>query len=324
MIGVTQLAQYLLKLDPPKDPGRLAFYHYLKNWNRPADPVGPQMVEEFLERCLGYDFWNQSPKALTECVLMDLQGFLKPPIATWDLNFLKKWFSPQTVNIENYDDFKEIVLNEMESTKKAGDQFKIIQINEKTLMSLRLEASGGLVVKTFKNLVRIEGGRLKLLAPFTHLRYGPGLELSPLERQVLEGPLLSTFVFEMGERGATGLLSRGHSFQKMESFSAQNLNQNPELFYALKRVERHFVQPQSDPFYQELINLLEKAYHQINTGNLDAVPLAEVALQKGKLALRNIFPNDKLLLLLVSNIEYWLTSQSTSSARSTAPANHII
>ena len=57
-------------------------------------------------------------------------------------------------------------------------------------------------------------------------------------------------------------------------------------------------------FYQELVELIEQSSHAMESGHAEAHGMAQQALKRGKLALQNIFVNDKLLRLLVTNLEF--------------------
>ncbi len=315
MMSVTQLAQFLLSLDPPKNLARLAFYHYVKNWLEPESPISLQNVDDFFDRCLSFDYWQTHRQLLSDTILQDLAAFYnqpgKPQGAPFDLARIAVPSKRQTLYLEHADDFKLLIKNWGDSKKQMGDQVRLLPVSENQLMLLHLLGTGGLEVRIFSNQARIFQGQLIPLAPVTRLFYGPQLDLLQHKRMILGGPMMSSFVFEMSEQGPKGLMTRGHSFQKIESISGQSISAYPELFYSLKRVEKHFVKPQSDPFYQELISLLEKSYQLISAGEPQADSLAETALNKGRIALKNIFPGDKLLLLLVSNIEYWLNQRKS-------------
>ncbi|MCB0412451.1 MAG: hypothetical protein KDD22_07990, partial [Bdellovibrionales bacterium] len=195
----------------------------------------------------------------------------------------------------------------------------LIWTGDRQLLSLTLKVSGELEVRVFKNRARILKGRLIPLPPVTFLEYGPQLDLTPLRRMVLAGPMMSSYLFEVTDTGLRGLTTRGHTFQKLDTLNAPQLSSCPDLFFALKRIEKYYIRPESDPFYQELVSLLEKSYQLISAGEPNCEKLAETALMKGRLALKNIFPNDKLLLLLVTNIEYWLIQRNRAVAPETPP-----
>lgn len=314
-MSVTQLAQFLLRLDPSKNIARLAFYHYVKNWLNPQSSLGLHHIDDFFDRCLSFEYWQNQRELLGKTLVEDLNAFYQqqaqnPP---FDLNSLELPEKRQILALNFSKDLEALVRNWAEARKQVGDQVRILPVAEDQVMLLHLLGGGGLEVRVFSNRVRILKGQLLPFAPITKLSYGPQLDLLQHKGMVLAGPMLSSFVFEFSDSGLKGLMSRGHSFQKIESFSGPSLNAHPEIFYALKRVEKHYVKPQSDPFYQELISLMEKSYQLISSGEPNAEKLAETALNKGRLALKNIFPGDKLLLLLITNIEYWLIQRKKIS-----------
>jgi hypothetical protein len=153
------------------------------------------------------------------------------------------------------------------------------------------------------------GSRLRLTAPVTQLYYSSDLELMPHVRQVLEGSLLTTHCFHVDSEGVHGLITRGSTFQKFETFIRAKLQDTQDLFASLKKVERHFINPQSDPYYQEMVTRLERANRLLGVQNHDGLLEAERVLNKGRLILKNVFPNDRLLTLLVTHLDYGINQK---------------
>jgi len=91
-----------------------------------------------------------------------------------------------------------------------------------------------------------------------------------------------------------------------------NLHRYPVLFYPLKRLEQFFINRKSDPMYIELTGLLEKALELMNTGHPEAFKFANAAMERGRLALEHIFPDDKLVRLLINNLEKTLALESAA------------
>ena len=136
----------------------------------------------------------------------------------------------------------------------------------------------------------------------------------PQVRQVLEGSLMTTHCFHVDYEGVHGLITRGYTFQKFETYIRAKLSETQDLFASLKKVERHFIDAQSDPYYQDMVSRLERANRMLGNPSLDALAEAERALNRGRLGLKNIFPNDRLLTLLVTHLEYGI-----SQRRNTVP-----
>ena len=98
-------------------------------------------------------------------------------------------------------------------------------------------------------------------------------------------------------------------------FIRAKLTETQDLFYSLKRLEKHFINAQSDPFYQEVVAHLEKAHKNLAHPNPDTIMAADKALTKGRLVLRNVFPNDRLLQILVTHLEYGITQTRANNEK---------
>ena len=315
MVSVTHFAQYLLKLDPQKNVARLALYHYLKNICDIQAELKPQMIRDFYSRILNFPYWQSNHKALGEIVAQDLEGFLTEVGLKWDNESLRHAHQVQWLELKQPEDFHALIQDECNRIAKPGDRVKLIPISENQMLALVLFSTGNMRIQVFSNVAMVQGAKLRPLMPLTHLEYDSKMDLQTHFDHLLEGPMLTLNKFQITDEGLRGWILRGYTLQKYETLNGGNLTQNPELFYTLKRIEKYYINPQSDPFYLELVGILEKAYQLLSQGHPDAPRMGEAALQRGKQALKNIFPNDKLLLLLVSNIEYYLFSKNENRSQ---------
>jgi len=306
MSSVTHLTQYLLKLDPQKSVARQSFYNYLKNFCEPTAPLNAQVIHKYVLYVLNHQYWQQNAKTLGESLLSDLSDFSQRERLDFNLQDVRWPHQMQTVALEHQEDLEFLLKQKEQELLEPGGRLKVLPISDSQSMVLILDRSGGLRIRIFKKVCLIREGRLELLAPLTDLTYTSNLELYPNTPQILEGPMLIAARFQITDDGCFGLMVRGHMLQKYETLTGGELMQHPELFYSLKRIERHFVNPTSDPFYRDLVTQLEKVYQMLTAQMPEGKRLAPSLLQKGKTALKNIFPNDKLLMVLVTNIEFAL------------------
>lgn len=322
MTSVTQFAQYLLKLDPQRTPARQAFFNYLKQLMEPTLAFSPAVVQTFYARVLQFEQWQKEASALAEAVRGDLETFLKnqglEKDSSWSL--VRHADHLQVVRLSHSRDLEEIVDLEHAARQKSGDKVKWIKMSDTQIMVLILNATGGLEVKVYPAMALVWGPRLRLMTPTSHLHYTSELELVPNMKQILEGSLLTTMCFHVDNEGVHGLITRGHTFQKFETFIRAKMSETQDLFYSLKRLEKYFINPQTDHFYQEMVALLEKAQKQLLARvSTDTILNADRALTKGRMVLRNVFPNDRLLHLLVTHLEYGI-QQARSHGTQTSPA----
>lgn len=328
MTSVSQFSQYLLKLDPQRNPARLTLFNFLKAVMDPNLAFSPSVIQAFYARVLQFEHWQSDSQNLSETVRSDVQSFVvqyvpEKEAPTWSV--LRHPDSLQLVPLKVFQDLEDLVDTEHQARRKSGDQVRTIRISDNQILTLILAATGNVEVKVYPNLAIVWGPRLRLVAPVSQLHYTSELELMPHVRQILEGTLLTTHCFHVDSEAVHGLITRGYSFQKFETFIRANLTETQDLFYCLKKLERHYINPQSDPYYQEMVSRLERANRLLNSNHPDGLSTAERALNKGRLCLKNVFPNDKLLSLLVTHLDYGIKQKRTqpSDPAETQPRNSL-
>lgn len=308
MVPVTQITQYLYQHDPQQSAGRLTLYHYLKNATDPGLAFDPQLLDLFFDHCMQFQFWRERSSQLQS----DLSSLLNELNQAGLVSFGQPAgaFRSQVLAISDTEEVK-CVLENFLKTESRLDTHRLIAIEGDRWMALSLLSSGGVRARTFSSWFKIRKGLLVPLAPVLDLEYTSYLELMPgrYQRVDLENGFRSAF-FSFEEGIYQGKLVQGPHYQTIGTLQTRDLSGLQDLFFALKRLEKHFIDPKSDPFYQELVDQLEKAYHLLNARHPQAGEMARPLLKKGQTALRNIFQGDKLLLLLVHNIEYMLNQET--------------
>lgn len=167
-------------------------------------------------------------------------------------------------------------------------------------------------------------GDLEPLNPLVQLHYTPRLDLEFQKVHYVEvAPTIFARFMILGT-GMTGNLIRGYTFQKAEEFKGGGVNQYAQVYYAIKRLEQLFVDRKSDPMYQELTKVLEKAVELVNMRHPESVTFAQAALERGESALENIFINDNMIRLLTQTLRSSLQNSrnavpSRQSAQSEIP-----
>jgi hypothetical protein len=312
MATVSQFAQHLLRLDPKVNQARLCFYNYLKYLVDPSVLFTPGIVQQFYSRALQFEQWQTDAHLLGETVRSDVTGFLKnsspqEDMALWQ--YLRHPETLQVVPLKIYADLEELVKEEHQARQKSGEQVKTMRTSDNQGLALILSPTGSLEVKVYPAMALIWGTRLRPVSPVTHLHYTSKLELVPHVRQVLEGNLLTTHCFEVTVDRVQGLTTRGALFKIFETFVCGGLAETQNLFLQLKKVEKHFINPQTDPFYQEIVGRLEKAKRLIASPSAENLAEADKALNRGRFALRVIFPNDRLLTLLITHLEHGISQR---------------
>ncbi len=312
MASVSQFAQYLLKLDPQRNQARLALYNFLKSVVEPTLPFSPSIIQMFYARILQFDHWQNEAQALSETVRADVSQFIKQMLTEAEAAAWAQLRHPDTlqlIHLKGFHDLQELVESEHAARQKSGDQIRMIKISDQQIMAMLLSPTGNLEVKVYPSMALVWGAKLRLVSPVSHLFYSVDNELAPNVRQILEGSLLTTHCFYVDHEGVHGLVTRGYMMQKFETFIRARLQDTQDLFTSLKRLERHFINPQSDPDYQDLVTKLERANRLLNNPHPDNVATAERALNRGRVYLKTAFPNDRLLSLLITHLEYGISQR---------------
>ena len=309
MSSVTHLTQHLLKLDPGKSVARQTFANYLKVFAESTAPLTSELINNFFAYVLNYQYWQANVKALGQTVQADLELFAHNQRLDFELSTVHFPQNAQTLTLEHMRDLEHLITQRESKMRDPTDRTKHVAISESQVLSATLKSNGALQVRVYGKTALILDGTLQLINPTTELNYNSQLELDKNVVQILEGPMVTAARFHLNDDGTSGVIVRGHMLQRYETISAGGLPQHAELFYSLKRIERYFIQATSDPYHRELVTALERVYQMLQNGHPDARRMATGALQKGKAALKHIFPNDKLLMVLVTNTEFALMSQ---------------
>lgn len=315
MASVTQLAQFLLTLNPQAHVARLSFYHWVKNFLDLNAELKASMIDEFYSHALLNSYWQTHQKLLGETVAHDLSLFGHSQELSFDPKGVRHSHQFQIVELSHAQDSLAAITRYFED-REPGRKVKILPINPQKILTIQATSHHGLIVQVFSQIMMVNGAHLQPISPLSDLRYDPHLELIPGAVQILQTGHSNWSRFQLDEDGCHGLSVTGYTFQKTEAFLGKNISHYPELYYGLKQLERFYIDLNSDPLYQELISLLERALNMAGTTHPEAYNLANTALKKGRLALKNIFPNDKLLRLLITNLEYRITGGQPSPLHS--------
>lgn len=310
MAHVTALAQHILTLEPDKDAARLCLYHYLKNLCDSIEPVNADLLNRFFSRALSFSHWQENKTALFHEVAAILHHYQEVHHVSLPLEGVLSPDQIQVVPVETMRTLELIINRYLENTASPYDQFRTFAEGSDRLIAITLQGDRSLRVTVYPKTLAIRDGELVPLSQDLSLLYTPDLQLNPMHIHHLEvGPHTSAR-FWAGADGIRGNIIRGYTFQKYSDMDGGSLHRYPVLFYPLKRIEQFFINRKTDPMYIELTGLLEKALELLAAGHPEALKFASAALDRGRLALEHIFPDDKLVRLLINNLEKTLALEA--------------
>lgn len=319
MATVTALAGHLLTLLQPalkpdlKSPvmqsvgepeaARLAFYHFLKNLCEPGEPLTSNVLERFFRRSLTHAHWNENKLSLFAEVSACLQHFSNQHNEPLPMAPFESAYGLQVLKAESFRTLERVVEDWLQQNHGPTDQVRILKDREERIIVVRLSIDRTVVVNVFDRHLAIRDGRLEPLADDMALHYGPDLRLDPSRVSQIEIAPHTIARFRESPTGASGNVVRGFTFQKTLSLDGCDIHKTAILFYPIKRIEQFFVRKESDPLYVELTGLLEKASDLLAQKHPEAPRFAEAAMERGRLAFEQVFVDDRLLRLLLENLE---------------------
>lgn len=306
---ILDFAKYLLALNPEANASRLSLYHYLKNHCQPGTPLSSDIIHGFYSRALSFAHWRQNREQLAAEIKSTLESFLETHQA--DIGKVVHASDMQIIELEHIVDLYEVTKNFLNKKRHEADRVRVLPEREDGMVGLILKPDGSLFVYFFDRLTTIRSGRLEPLCTDLVLKYNTQLELATDHIHHVQIQPGITARFQNGIVGVSGKLIRGYAFQKMEDFADQPLNRYPVIFYPVKRLERFFINRSTDPLYLELSQLLDQSITLLRDQHPDAIKLGSAALERGQNALKLIFPDDKLLALLIRELSDLILRNST-------------
>jgi hypothetical protein len=305
MLKVQALIKYLSENNPQGTPVRLAFYNYLCNLADEEALVDSELLENFFAICLDYAHWQQNRKILGDEIRELLGEHIDPADLKWPEQI-------QVVELENMTDSTDAIQCYLNSIYKKGEKYRLIMEGEKKMMAIVLMPDQSLCVRSFDRKMIIRHGQLEPLKKDLILHYNSNLELDSQKIQRMEvGPFV-TAQFQVTVGSVQGCLVRGYQHQKFFELQGENLGAYPKLFYSIKRIEQYFLQRQSDPFYQETVSALEKTIENMRLNELDSFQEAVDVMARAQNILEHVFSGDKLLNLLIRDLQHTLSQRQNS------------
>ncbi len=301
--------------------------HYLAYFAEPEQDFDEALLEDFFSHCLDYAHWQQNKTQLSQEIEEFLETVGTQHILGLSLTDIKWPHETQIIEIENQRDMSDVLqcyLNTVCKQKK----YRLINDIGKRMLAIILHPDHSLSIQMFDRKMMIRHGQVEPLKKSLQLHYTANLELKTLTAQRLELAPFVTAQFRINERDenfalteqnnsmsndslVSGNLVRGYLAQKIYTLNSQPLNAFPKLFFAIKRLEQHFIHRQSDPFYQNVISSLERSIDLIKRQDPEAIKGSMDVLAQAQNAYEYVFHSDKLLSLLIKELQYTLSTRRT-------------
>ncbi len=304
MAKAKQLKEFIKSLDPQKNAFRFCFYNYLTHYTNDNEVFGDGILSDFFNRIYIYEHWQQNQEELLEQIT-DLCGrFCRNFHFNYPAQQISQRYNWQLINIKKPSDLKDSLAQKFNAPSDNTKKIKIIELPKGQCLVLDFSTKQDLQVQVFHSTQKINNGVLEPLSPITHLTYNHALQLTPHHLHTLSiNDHTFAHLYIAGASNGYGHLIRGYSLQRHSRIEFNHLNQVPDVYRHLKQLEYHYIHAKSDPEYIELTCLLEKSTQMLINNDPGHEKLARSTYQKAQFAVENIFPNDKYLKLLLSQLE---------------------
>lgn len=302
MHTVTNFARHLLQFQPDKDASRLSLYHFMVHHCVPNTPLTPEVFNQFCRRALTHQYWREHRQALADELQYSIQHYMEAYEFPLDFKAIELPNRIQVIELEKDLDHLRVVEKFLENKIDDTSKLRIFPFDN-DLLAIILKKDSSLEVRYFYRLTMVDQGELRPLSDDLQLIYDHRLELKPncVQHWPIDKSVTARFSLE-GD-GFHGRLIRGYVFQNYETLSGGNGHLHPELFYRIKKVERLFIEKQSDNNYKELLRVLERANELLDMGHPEAESLAKQAIERGKIAFQHVYADDNSVRILLQKLQ---------------------
>lgn len=319
MLKVGEFLKFLSEINPQLTPVRLSFYNYLSHFHDQNATLTSEDLENFFFHSLEYAHWQQNKNQMSQEIQTLIQSFCANHHIDAKFNDIKWPSETQIIEIDSMNDFIDAIQCYLTFSLKDGEKFRLTVDQNKKIIAIVLNRDQSITVRHFDRKFTVRHGQLEPLRKNLTLHYTADLELDAEKMQRIEVAPFVIAQFKLSAEGLDGSLVRGYICQKFFDLKGKNLTVYPKLFYSIKRIEQYFVDRQSDPFYQETVSALERSVGLVKIGDPEAIQTSMDIMARAQNALEYVFTGDKLLTLLIRDLQHTLTTRKSSTAVVAAP-----
>ena len=280
-----------------------ALYSYLEqtsfkqaNMNKVTDE---KLLLDFVFLCLSLVYWRERQKDFFSRVKM----FLEPlkELLDFDTNFCQRLYNLQVCTIDSQNTLYEIVKRQAMGSLGSGEKLRILPDGKKCVISLILSSDGILSVRSYLPYGVIYDGQIWPLSDGTHLKYSPEMDLLTDHLHILNKSQNDFYFIRKTKdtfaiTGVSGVTFAPNSFDQVKTLENHN-----QMYYHLKRLEQFFIDRSTDPYYRDLVHLLETQVQDLSR-NSQGVSESIKVYEKVWSIFDRVFRDDKLLSLLLRQL----------------------
>ena len=317
MSSVTQFKNFLFNKSLSKNKVRCTLYNYLSLFCYAKQKLTPEILHQFYKTSLSFPYWQTWWAVLKEGIEQELHDFAKECALSTEFNTADwKWKDyKQRIVIDDKKDLIEIVDGFLERRASKGDKIRVFDFYSDQVMVVVLKMSKQIKVYSFSPLVILNEGYLEPICSFSELHYSTHCELHSGYWHQIRTPDSGFIRFQMKNNKVYGYECRDSFFRAINHFQDIPVEKHDALFNTLKRMECFFIEPRSDQYYKQLVQLLHDHYRTLLLRPFNTMTDMEISrvmeaiqqsLIQAKKAIKYFYSQDPLLVLLIANIEFHL------------------
>lgn len=319
MLKISDLTKYFAAFSEAELKEGLSTAYALKNFFEgffsDDEVLQDKHLQLFVRHALCYPHWQKNSKLFSAELRSLLEQFCLHTGTSLELNSFRWPEEHQCLEIERLSDWTDAIHEHLRSSRRS-DEFRLFfDESQQRLIALILQPHMGYEVLVFDRKFFLNLGRLEPLRPPLQLNYGSDLELIESEPQQIDLGTYSLAHFRVVDGTAWGRTSHGYLFEPKDTFAGLRIAESQKLFFALKRIEQFFIAKESDPFYQRLCRDLENCARGMRLDPQTFWPQARATLDMTERVLETVFIGDKLLTLLLRDLQYCISDKQTEIHR---------
>ena len=258
-----------------------------------------KLLLDFVFQCLSLAYWRERQKEFFSQIRMLLE-LMKESIGL-DEEFCQKLYNIQICPIHSQNTLYEVICRQVRESLRSDEKLSILPNGKKNLIRLILSSDGVLCVRPYLSYGVIYNGQILPLSDGTHLKYSPEMDLLTDHLHILRKNQSDYYLIKkikgvFSITDVSGVTFVPNSFDQLK-----RLENHTQIYYYLKRLEQFFIDRSTDPYYRDIVYLLET---QIQNLSRDPCCVSESIKVYEKVwdIFDKVFQDDKLLALLLEQL----------------------
>jgi hypothetical protein len=329
MLSVGQVLKTLSTESDPQTPAA-AFTNWLCGFCDPSEFLAPDLINSFFQDCLQFPHWQQNAKPLSEQIRRILENLCLQLDEIFEFDLVLWPQNLQWIEVQNNADWSQVLEQYFKDQGTGGSEKGARLVFDpylQKMIALNLQEDGSLLLQEFGRQFIIQNGRLQPLRSDLVIAFDSSLDLKSEFTHKLDCGNFMTARFHLeeshGQLLALGAISRGFDFALYQELNGVSIEDNAKVFYTLKRLEQQFLKKESNPFYCATISSVEHILKMLQLKDESALQRAPQTLSFAQNALDYVFIGDKLLNLLIRDLQHTMSPLLATANSSSAKGDRL-